>query len=100
MTASSQSERSEYLQSVLEDGLNLSKSHVSSWGRVTLAAIDSDDPIKLMQTFQQYAHMGADVNAQTTHVGYGGYLWTPWIHQFLGIIANRLSLDIISRRYP
>ena len=51
-TASSGADRAamaEYLEGVLEEELSLSKSHVSSWGRVAMSAVDMDDAIKLMQ---------------------------------------------------
>lgn len=102
-------EMSEYLQGVLAEELALSKSHVSSWGRAAMAAVDMDDAIKLMQAslfavlndsvlissglqvYQQQSHLGADLNAKTNHVGYGSYMWTPWIHQFLGCADNEIA---------
>jgi hypothetical protein len=42
-------EMKEYLEGVLEEELALSRSHVTSWGRAALSAVDMDDAIKLMQ---------------------------------------------------
>lgn len=38
-----------YLKGVLQEELAMSKSHVSSWGRSAMSAVDMDDAIKLMQ---------------------------------------------------
>ena len=81
-----------YLEEVLREELHVSKSRLSTWGRTVILAIDADDPIKLKRVYEDLVHLGADINAQTTHAGYGGYTWTPWIHQFLGDTALHIAL--------
>jgi hypothetical protein len=82
---STASAEAEYLEESLLEELQISKSHFSTWGRAVVTAIDKDDAIRVMQIFETMGHLGADINAQTTHMGYGNYTWTPWIHQFLGL---------------
>lgn len=81
-----------YLEEVLRDELHVSKSRLSTWGRTVILAIDTDDPLKLKRAYEDMVHLGANIDVQTTHAGYGGYTWTPWIHQFLGDTALHIAL--------
>lgn len=73
-----------YLREALSDGLMRSKTPYSMWGREVFRALEVDDAFRMLRVFADKAYLGAHLDAQTTHEGYGGYVWTPWIHNFLG----------------
>jgi hypothetical protein len=79
-----------YLREALKDGLMRSKTPYSMWGREVLRALEVDDAFRMLRVFADKPHLGAHFDAQTTHEGYGGYVWTPWIHKFLGNVSFNL----------
>ena len=72
----------------LEKELKYSKSIGKTWGRRVIAAIDIDDPIALYEIFSGQSDIAnqasVDINAQSSHNGYGDYMWSPFIHKNLG----------------
>lgn len=76
----------------MEKDLQYSRSPFVTWGKQAMFAIDGDHAGRLIQTFKTKSHLGADINAQTTKAGYGGYSWTAYIHNFLGITMCFISV--------
>ena len=76
---------------LLQD-LRFSKSSYMPWGRVVIRAIDFDDCLKMVHTFETQSNLGADVNAQATIDNYGGHAWSHWRHNFVGDTALHFSL--------
>lgn len=76
------------------------EAHDLSWGRKVIQAIDVDDCVTLGELVDSDCNPKANINAQTTVLGYEGYLWTIRIHCFLGdtalhyAIRNRKLLSI------
>jgi hypothetical protein len=68
----------------LMDDLHSSKQGASTWGRDIVFAIDVDDPIKIIRTFKEKKHLGADIDHQTSKLSYGGYTWSMWHHKYYG----------------
>ena len=75
---------------LLQD-LRFSKSKYNPWGRQIIRAMDSDDCLQLVNTYETHAQLGADVNFQVTD-NYGGHVWTPYIHNFVGDTALHMAL--------
>eukprot|EP01038_Epipyxis_sp_PR26KG_P015703 gene15703-21255_t len=94
-------------ESWIKQELKHGKSSFVSWGRDAMHAIDMDDYVLLYNIFTtekddndidlvnnnngiskpdnpNLNNLLFDINTQTNTLGYGGYLWTPWIHSFLG----------------
>jgi hypothetical protein len=71
----------------LEKDMQYSRSAFVTWGKDTVFAIDRDHAGRLIHTFKTKKHLGADVDAQTSKAGYGGYSWTVYIHNFLGTVS-------------
>ena len=55
-------------------------------------AIDVQDCIRLLHCFKSRAYMGVNIAEQTGENGYGGYVWTPWIHKFQGDTALHIAI--------
>eukprot|EP01039_Chlorochromonas_danica_P000395 gene395-428_t len=76
------------------------EAHDLSWGRKVIQAIDVDDCVNLGELVDSDYKPKVNINAQTTVLGYEGYLWTIRIHCFLGdtalhyAIRNRKLLSI------
>ncbi len=68
----------------LHEELYISKSHVGSWGREIVFAIDANDAAKIFKTFKNKRHLGALVDVQTSKASYGGYTWSGWHHRYYG----------------
>lgn len=80
----------------LEGELRFSRSGFVSWGRRVIRAIDLDDALALCDVFlspkTDYTK-GVDVNHQVGSIsGYGGHLWSAWMHTFHGDTALHIAL--------
>ena len=75
----------------LENEMHYSRSTFVTWGKEVVFAIDQDHAGRLITTFKTKAHLGADLNAQVTKLGYGGYAWTLHMHNFLGKNLSSLT---------
>lgn len=80
------------LESWLREELKFGKSVYIPWGRSIIRALDLNDPPQLYQTFLRKGYLGANVDVQATAYGYGGHIWTPWMHKFIGDTALHLAL--------
>ena len=76
----------------LDNELTRSKSAYDPWGRKAIRAVDKDDVQLLYYVYQHYQTLGANINEQTTLYGYGGHLWTVWIHKYLGDTILHLAI--------
>jgi len=72
--------------------MQYSRSPFVTWGKEIISAIDLNHGGRLIHTYKSKKHLGADMDAQTTKTGYGGYSWTVYIHNFLGDTAMHLAL--------
>ena len=68
--------------------MKYSRSAFVTWGKEIVFAIDGNHAGRLIYTLQTKKHLGADMDTQTTKNGYGGYSWTVYIHNFLGIAIH------------
>ena len=80
----------------LEKDLQYSRSAFVTWGKEAVFAIDCDHAGRLIHTFSSKKHLGADVDAQTTKAGYGGYSWTVYMHKFLGNACHSPAIAQLS----
>jgi hypothetical protein len=64
-----------------------------SWGRKAILAVDNDDVEQLAMIFKDKSN-AANINEQTTTLGYAGYLWTMKIHQYLGDTILHLAVKM------
>ena len=76
----------------LREDLKFSKSSYMPWGRLVIRAIDFDDCVSMVQTFETRAALGAHVDVQATSENYGGYVWSAWITNFVGDTALHMAL--------
>jgi hypothetical protein len=67
---------------------------VEVWGREIIAAIDRNDATKLCHSFKFKAYLGLNINETVNAHGYGGYVWTPWIHTYLGDTALHIAIKL------
>ena len=90
----------------LREELRVSKSYYMSWGRKVIKAIDFDDCVALSKVFgdarKKMKHFGenkVDVDAQVqATTGYGGYLWSAWMHNYYLDTALHLALKQKKKR--
>ena len=61
--------------------------YLRTWGRDVVFAIDKDDPIKHFEKFYKkiYYVNFVKINEQASRWNYGGYAWTPYMHEYQGI---------------
>lgn len=62
------------------------------WGKRIINCIDQDNCVDLRISYEALAPKGANINEQINYNGYGGYIWTPVIHNYLGDTSLHLSL--------
>lgn len=76
----------------LRHELKFSKSAYVPWGRKAIRALDLDDCVSLYEIYLNLGHLGASLSCQTTAYGYGGHIWTVWIHKHLGDTILHLAV--------
>lgn len=76
----------------LTSEMSNSRGPYNKWGRQVIRAIDIDDSVMLHSAFEKNKSLGSDINTQTNTFGYADYIWTVWIHKYLGDTALHLAL--------
>jgi len=66
------------------------RSSESSWGRKIILAISKNDAMTVFKTFNGVK--SSNINEQCQLTGYADYMWTPYIHEYIGDTALHLAL--------
>jgi hypothetical protein len=66
------------------------------WGRRVIQAIDMDDCIAMFEVFDDRNNNKSsgpkNINSQVTLFGYGEYIWTSYVHRYIGDTALHLAI--------
>lgn len=65
-----------------------------TWGKKAIRALDNDNLEELLSVYSKLQSHGADINHQTNIYGYGGYIWTVWLHHHLGDTILHIAIKM------
>lgn len=91
----------------IEFELRTGRNYFVSWGKKVIRALDHDDAMKLVRIFSKTGDAAqsadneplSDIDGQVEEgTGYGGYVWTAWLHNWMGDTCLHMAIKMKRRR--